>query len=405
MARQQAQNIQSVTQGSVTLKVYEVSRGTRTVYSVSHKEGGRRQLKQFGDMVKALTWASNRAKEIDRGKAPAFILSPDEAAMYQRARQILAGTGKSLDEMAREYVDARDTLGGAVRLDVAATYYAERRLRLVQRTVPEVVDELLVARAHKSIRHVKDLRGRLGRFAREVTGYIANVTQRDLALWLRRLGLSSRSHDNFRQVLVLLFRFAQKQGYLPEGRTEAEKTESIGDDGEGEIGIFTADEMRRLLNAARNDVLPYLVLGAFAGIRTAEIVRLDWREINFESGYIEIKKSKAKTKGRRLIKMQPNLVAWLKKAVKPSGPVTSLARPEKTASEIIAAKLDPAIPWKRNGLRHSYCTYRMAILQNEHQVSAEMGNSPAMVFANYRALTTKEQAKKWFAIMPKEKHE
>jgi integrase len=403
MARKEAQNTQSVTQGSVTLKIYEVNRGHRTVYSVAHKDGGRRQLKQFGDLGTALTWASNRAKEIDRGKAPSLMLPPDEAAAYQRAKKILAGTGNALDEIAREYVDARDTLGGAVRLDDAATFYAERRLRLVQRTVPEVVEELLAARAHKSIRHVKDLRGRLGRFAREVTGHIANVTRRDLALWLRGLGLSSRSHDNFRQVLVLLFRFAQKQAYLPEGRTEAEKTEPMGDNGDGEIAIFTADEMRRLLSAAGNDVLPYLALGAFAGIRTAEIVRLDWQEINFETGYIEIKKSKAKTKGRRLIKMQPNLVAWLKKAAKTSGPVTPLARPEKTASEVIAAKLDPAISWKRNGLRHSYCTYRYAILQNEHQVSAEMGNSPAMVFANYRALATKEQAEEWFAIVPKGK--
>jgi hypothetical protein len=234
VARDQAQNTQTVTQGSVTLKIYEVSRGNRTIYSVAHQDGGRRQLKQFGDMGKALTWASNRAKEIDRGKAPAFMLSADEGAVYQRAKQILAGIGKDLDEVAREYVDARDTLGGAVRLEDAAAYYAERRLRLVQRTVPEVVDELFAARAHKSDRHVKDLKSRLGRFKREVTGYIANITQRDLALWLRRLGLSSRSHDNFRQVLVLLFRFAQKQGYLPEGRTEAEKTEPMGDNGESE---------------------------------------------------------------------------------------------------------------------------------------------------------------------------
>jgi hypothetical protein len=222
MAREAAQNTQSVTHGSVTLKVYPINRGSRTLYSVAHKEGGRRQLKQFGDIGTALTWATNRAKEIDKGKAPAFMLSPDEGAMYQRAKQILAGVGKSLDEVAREYVDAWDTLGGSVKLDDAAAYYAERRLRLVQRTVPEVVDELFAARAHKSDRHVKDLKSRLGRFKREVTGYIANVTQRDLSLWLRGLGLSSRSHDNFRQVLVLLFRFAQKQGYLPEGRTEAE---------------------------------------------------------------------------------------------------------------------------------------------------------------------------------------
>ncbi len=102
MPREAAQNTQSVIHGSVTLKVYEVNRGNRTLYSVVHKKGERRQLKQFGDIGTALTWAINRAKEIDRGKVPAFMLSPDEGAMYQRTKQILAGVGKSLDEVARE---------------------------------------------------------------------------------------------------------------------------------------------------------------------------------------------------------------------------------------------------------------------------------------------------------------
>jgi hypothetical protein len=138
-----------------------------------------------------MTWATNRAKEIDRGKAPSIMLSPDEGATYQKAMQILRGIGKPLDAVAREYVDATDTLGGTIGLDAAATYYAERRLRLVQRTVPEVVEELLAARAHKSPRHVKDLRERLGRFKGDVTSYIANVTLRELGLWLRSLGLSA----------------------------------------------------------------------------------------------------------------------------------------------------------------------------------------------------------------------
>jgi integrase len=159
--------------------------------------------------------------------------------------------------------------------------------------------------------------------------------------------------------------------------------------------------MSRLLDRAGEDVLPYLVLGAFAGIRTAEIIRMEWTEINFAGGYIEIKKSKAKTKGRRLIQMQPNLVAWLKKIAKQDGLVSPLTRPEKTAAEVVGAKCDPIVKWKKNGLRHSFCSYRYAILQNEHQVSAEMGNSPQMVFANYRELVTKEDAQKWFNIFPK----
>jgi integrase len=400
VARSTAQNVEAITHGGVTLKVYEINRGPRRVFSVAHKENGRRLLKQFSDQKEALTWALRRAKEIDHGKARSFVLSPDEGVIYQRAKGIIAKTGKGLDEVARDYVGALDTLGTGVRLSDAATYYAERHLRLTQRTVPEVVDELLEARAHKSARYARDLRHRLGRFAREMTGYIANLTQKDLSSWLRSLHLSTRSHDNFRQVLVLLFRFAQRQNYLPEGRTEAEKTEPMGDNGESEIEIFSTGEMRCLLEKAGNDVLPYLVLGAFAGIRTAEIVRMEWPEINFKTGYIEIKKSKAKTKGRRLIKMQPNLVAWLIKAAQPSGPVTPLARPDYTAAEVLAPKCKPPVKWKRNGLRHSYCTYRMAMVQNEHTVSSEMGNSPAMVYRSYRELATREQGGEWFSISP-----
>ena len=91
---------------------------------------------------------------------------------------------------------------------------------------------------------------------------------------------------------------------------------------------------------------------------------------------------------------------WLKRGRQTSGPVTPLVRPEKTASEVVGAKLKPAIAWKRNGLRHSYCSYRMAIAQDENIVSAEMGNSAQMVYANYRQLVTKEQAEAWFAIAP-----
>jgi len=51
-------------------------------------------------------------------------------------------------------------------------------------------------------------------------------------------------------------------------------------------------------------------------------------------------------------------------------------------------------------LRHSFISYRLAIIKNVHQVSLEAGNSPQMVFAHYRQLVTETQAKEWFAIMP-----
>ncbi len=42
--------------------------------------------------------------------------------------------------------------------------------------------------------------------------------------------------------------------------------------------------------------------------------------------------------------------------------------------------------WKHNGLRHSFISYRVAQTQNVAQVALEAGNSPRMVFSNYREL-------------------
>src|SRR4030095_16233873 len=55
----------------------------------------------------------------------------------------------------------------------------------------------------------------------------------------------------------------------------------------------------------------YFALAAFTGIRSAELLRLEWSEINFEKGHIEVKAQKAKTATRRLVPIQPNLAKWL----------------------------------------------------------------------------------------------
>jgi len=103
MTRKVAPTSQVVTQGAVTLRVYEVNRGNRTVFSVSHKEEGCCQLKQFSGLEAALNWASRRTKEIDRGQSKSITLEADDAASYEQAKKFLAGSGKTIAEAAREY--------------------------------------------------------------------------------------------------------------------------------------------------------------------------------------------------------------------------------------------------------------------------------------------------------------
>ena len=61
-----------------------------------------------------------------------------------------------------------------------------------------------------------------------------------------------------------------------------------------EIGILTPAEFARLLESASDETLPYWAIGGFTGLRTAELERLDWAEVHFDSDLIEVKATKQK---------------------------------------------------------------------------------------------------------------
>ena len=146
-------------------------------------------------------------------------------------------------------------------------------------------------------------------------------------------------------------------------------------------------------------MIPYGALAAFAGLRQAEIQRLDWSEISFDRGHIEVTAAKAKTAGRRLVPLLPVLRNWLE-PYRATGPVCDLSN---VAKPLLKAAKAAGIAWKRNALRHSYISYRVAALQDVSRVALEAGNSPAMIFKHYRELVTPEAAAAWFDVQPSTK--
>ncbi len=76
-------------------------------------------------------------------------------------------------------------------------------------------------------------------------------------------------------------------------------------------GIFTPEQLKKLLEAAHGDILPALAIQAFAGVRTAEILRMEWSEIDLVGGYINVLATKSKTARRRLVPIAANLAEWL----------------------------------------------------------------------------------------------
>jgi integrase len=212
--------------------------------------------------------------------------------------------------------------------------------------------------------------------------------------WLGGLKLGAITKNDMRRVLGTCGNWAEKQGYLLKGASpfpgmvRYKETKS-------NVSIFTPENIASLLKKADAALRPYLALGAFAGLRTAELQRLDWSEIDLDRGYITVAASKAKTRQRRLVPISDNLKLWLTPIRKTSGPVCVHTCPQHAARTLCEG-----FTWAKNGLRHSFISYRLAILHDTARVALEAGNSPEVIFGHYRELVTPEAATAWFAVRP-----
>ena len=135
-------------------------------------------------------------------------------------------------------------------------------------------------------------------------------------------------------------------------------------------------------------------------------MRLEWKDIRFEQGFIEVTAAKAKTASRRLVPLLDVLKSWILPLKKESGRVLDYGH----NSALIRARIGfcktgikvedkpTQFAWKPNALRHSFASYRLAEIKDAARVALEMGNSPSMLFRNYRELVTEKQAQEWFAL-------
>jgi integrase len=197
----------------------------------------------------------------------------------------------------------------------------------------------------------------------------------------------------------VLFSYARSQNCLPaEQMTAPEQLKKVKIKKDDDISVFTPTEMRKILHAAPPHLIPIIAVGAFSGIRMAELNRLDWSAFNLDRGFIELRADQAKTASRRLVPISDNLRAWIE-PLKRKGKVV---RTELLHREVTALARALKLDWPRNVLRHSFISYRIAIVKSADQVALEAGNSPSIIFKNYRELATEEQANEWFGILPKD---
>jgi len=266
-------------------------------------------------------------------------------------------------------------------------------------TFRELVDELMPAKEADgaSVAYLTDLQCRLGQFSENFGNRIVSeIKAHEIDQWLRGLNVSPVSRNNSRRVLRTAFNFARTRNYCVENPVLATaKAKEI----EGTVGILTVAETARLLEAADAELVPFIAIGAFAGLRRAELERLDWSEIDFESGLIEVKAKKAKTAQRRHVQIQPNLRQWLLPLRKHKGNVTPESGFRQSFEQ--ARKAADITEWPDNALRHSFASYHLAHFKNAASTALELGHTDAgLVFQHYRQIVKPKDAERYWNLFP-----
>ena len=285
----------------------------------------------------------------------------------------------------------------------AVNYYVDHVLKY--RTAPTVTEivKRLVAEAEGNKRRdrtVKDLRMRLEQFAKTFGDrQLASISREELAEWLNDPSLAARSRINYAVKASQLYNFAIRNQWA-EYNIAASLPRPTAEDAEPEI--FTAEQSARLLeHAAEYDLLPYVAIGLFAGLRSAELLRLDWSAVKLAERSIIIGSNVAKKRSRRVVDINDTLAAWLVGCAKRKGMVVELPD-QRTLYKRLAelAKSAGLAKWQDNGLRHSCASYSLALTSDAVKVAYQLGNSADMIHRHYKALVTPADAKQFFELRP-----
>lgn len=315
-----------------------------------------------------------------------------------------------------------------VTIEEAAKFYRlHQEQRKKSKTISEIIEEYIENKARnlRSSRHLEDLRSRLGKFEKKFADKLASeIETKDIDAWLGQIKPQSKGSKrysplsivNFHRVVRGLFSYALTMGYTSSNPAKGVTIPKLK---ECTPGIFTPAQLAAVLKAASPEILPFFALGAFAGLRSSEIQRLTWSEIDFARQIILPSADQTKSAKRRIVPMLPNLLAFLKPYAGSQGKVLPFSRRqtyELTAPALRAAGfgargdenseekaagviLEPA---PDNGLRHSFASYRFAATCDGPKTAMELGHPDTkLLFSVYRELVTAEDAAAYWNIFPK----
>jgi integrase len=386
-------------------------------YRLGYYAGGKRLIRSFKSYAEAKTEAERIVRQLAEGSQAAALngeQSRNALAAMQRLAALRHSTGRRVSLLAAvsEFAEASAKLQGR-DLGQVVEAYLNTIATVKRKEVAEAVEEFIKVdeprtkagegqRAQLSSEYARIRALRLRQFAKAFPGHaVCDLSKEHLDTFIRSLDESgAKSRNHHRAGIKQFLQWCIRKDYLSAthrmNEADAMRPEHANI---GEIAFYTPKEFRAILEIARSPMREIIAIGGFAGLRTAEILRLTWQEVFRVPGHIEITAGKAKTRQRRLVEICPALAAWVEPCRTLTGKLWDCS--DRCFHKAFVEVCDHAkISRKLNGLRHSFCSFHFALHSNENLTAALGGTSPAMVHQHYKGLATKAEGEAWFNTQP-----
>ena len=386
-----------IQKGWAKVRIYEcpLRRGQEEylTYIISWYIGKRRMRRGMASLELAKREAKAIAEQLADGSATTTEITQKELQYYRQCENLLNGV--PLDRAVKSYVEANPKEVRQVRIKELVEEFLKRN----------DADPNLSKEQKRTIRH------HLSRFAERMNRPISVITPKEIDEYLDDPQYAPRTRHNHRASIIVLFNYARRKGYLLEDkRHAAEKSEEIRFK-RPDVEIYSPEQAEAMLRLAEAKLTPFLAVGLFSGVRTAELCRLNWEDIDWVGGNIRLDRNITKTNQSRLVPLLPNLAEWLTPYKNKKGNIMAsmgTKEPTRFVSPWLIRTDNPKLPqkWIDNGMRHSFASYYLAYTQDAARTALACGHSVSMLLGTYKTVAlngasiTQEVAKRYFEIRP-----
>jgi integrase len=284
-----------------------------------------------------------------------------------------------------------------VSLTHAVHFYIRHAPKLNNVRVNEVIPTYLKRKENDTYRKAQSVS--LNVFARDFGNKaISSIVHGTLQSWFDKQGWEPLNQRNYMRDIGMFFKWCKNNDFCmvnPMERVVRPRVKIKTPQ------IYTVDEAECLLTIAKEHpelkLQEFVAFAFFTGIRVEELEKMTWDMVVWQQAEVCLPETVTKTHRPRMIPIIDALRSWVPEAQR-TGPLfdkTNLRNRKEALFNLAGFEA------KKNAFRHTFASYHAAHHRNFSELQMILGQrTPSILFTHYVAATRREEAARFFALLP-----